>query len=599
MESVMAQQVTSADAAIAKLSPLPRPIPIPIPVHPIATGPTSIQLPPATLGGAVGCDYVNGRNELLFVEYSGNLSRMSLYPAPSYAVLGSGYNQPEDVKASADGLHAYVTERSGDLVKVALSAANRAGATVVASGMSAPQQLFLDEANNAAYTVEYAPSGRLWRIDLTNGTKTAVLSGLENAVGVVLSADRQFAYVSEQMSGAATGRISAFRLSNGQRHDVVTGLTAPFFLSWMDASQTTLLCPERDPANRLRSVNVIGKTSVIVAQGLPDRPSSATMANAGTALVCCNDVIDEIFLQPAGNQTGGPLLESIGWVPCDWIAGGLADTTSNDASYFYQVEAAPFGGTLPVMVNFAAAAALDAAYYQVTVGGGVRTDVFHGARWNGTAYVGATYSPQTVGGNPGFYAVPSAAEVELWTELPGCYLDSTNLPTGLNTITLELFDAAGGAIAVTQPPPTSVQIYVDNRPCTGTLGAVTLNGTPATPCGFLNYAPATQSTTEVDIPLLASQPGSHATFSLSLIRGVTNITAAIPTGTAGSVTNVGETLAPTVQTLLTFVGNTPPCTTAAFAAYLYVAASAQTGWGRCGQYDASAAEAFMLAPSGA
>ena len=47
-------------------------------------------------------------------------------PSPSYAVLGTGYTTPEDVKASADGAHAYVTERTGDLVKVDLSSANRA-----------------------------------------------------------------------------------------------------------------------------------------------------------------------------------------------------------------------------------------------------------------------------------------------------------------------------------------------------------------------------------------------------------------------------------------------------------------------------------------
>ena len=100
-----------------------------------------------------------------------------------YHVLGTGYTNPEDVKASADGAHTYVTERSGDLVRVALASANRASGTVVASGMTAPQQMFLDETHHAAYVVEYAPSGHLWQIDLTSGTKLAILSNLENAVG--------------------------------------------------------------------------------------------------------------------------------------------------------------------------------------------------------------------------------------------------------------------------------------------------------------------------------------------------------------------------------------------------------------------------------
>jgi hypothetical protein len=112
------------------------------------------------------------------------------YHIPSgYNVIGTGYNQPEDVKMSVDGLHAYVTERTGDLVKVALAAANRAAATVVTSGMTAPQQLFLNEAHNAAYVVEYASPGRLFHVNLTTGVKTTITSAPTFPVGLVLSSD--------------------------------------------------------------------------------------------------------------------------------------------------------------------------------------------------------------------------------------------------------------------------------------------------------------------------------------------------------------------------------------------------------------------------
>ena len=43
--------------------------------------------------------------------------------ASAYVVLGTGYINPEDVKISADNAHAYVTERSGNFVKVALASA--------------------------------------------------------------------------------------------------------------------------------------------------------------------------------------------------------------------------------------------------------------------------------------------------------------------------------------------------------------------------------------------------------------------------------------------------------------------------------------------
>src|SRR5262249_28849308 len=84
-----------------------------------------------------------------------------------YGVLGSGYNQPEDVVLSSDGVHAYVTERAGNLLRVNLNNASRAAAQVISSGMTAPHQIVLDEAHHVAYVVEFAPAvGRILRIDL-------------------------------------------------------------------------------------------------------------------------------------------------------------------------------------------------------------------------------------------------------------------------------------------------------------------------------------------------------------------------------------------------------------------------------------------------
>src|ERR1700748_1434626 len=101
--------------------------------------------------------------KVLSYGYNMQIQWVTYHLDSPYAVLGTGYNQPEDVKASSDGAHAYVTERSGDLVKVALASANRASATVVASGMNAPQQMFLDEVGGYAYVVEYAATGNLWK----------------------------------------------------------------------------------------------------------------------------------------------------------------------------------------------------------------------------------------------------------------------------------------------------------------------------------------------------------------------------------------------------------------------------------------------------
>jgi DNA-binding beta-propeller fold protein YncE len=178
--------------------PLPHPIPLPIPIpHPVPA-PTQTELQ-GGLGGAVGCDFNTSHNQLIFVEYSGKLSSLAVAPStPAYKVLGTGYNAPEDVKLSGDGGHAYVIERGGDLVKVALSSANRSAATVIATGMTAPQQMFLDEAHNSAYVVEYASPGSLLKINLTSGAKMVITAALNLPIGVVLSSDLQYAYVSDQ-----------------------------------------------------------------------------------------------------------------------------------------------------------------------------------------------------------------------------------------------------------------------------------------------------------------------------------------------------------------------------------------------------------------
>ena len=510
---------------------------------------------------------------------------------PMYAVLGTGYNQPEDVKVSADGVHAYLTERTGDLLRVPLGAADRVNAAVVASGMTAPQQLFLDEANHAAYTVEYAPNGRLLRIDLSTGAKTAILSGLQNAVGVVLSADRQFAYISEQTTGPDQGRISRFQLSNGQRHPVVTGLTAPFFLTWSDISETALLVPERDPANRLRSVNVVTGAAVVVAGGLPVRPSSVAIAGPGTLLVCCNQVIEEITVASPSSQPNGPLLEGIGFVPFDWVDAGLADTTSHDPTYFFQVQGAPFGGSLPVMVNFLRAALDGAAYYRVKVDNAVRTDVFHGAWWDGTQYIARTFGPQNLNGQPGYYPVPSVSDLALWLQpLPGCYLDSTNLASAqLHTITVDFYTASSALLESATP----LAIYVDNNPCTATITAPTLNGVSANACGFLPYNPLTTASENVVIPFGASHPEGFATYAFRLTRGTVNVPLSQPAaGPVGGITPATDPIRETVAALFAPSG----CTIAGFAALVYVWAEAITGWSRCSQYDAQAVEAFVLAP---
>jgi len=502
---------------------------------------------------------------------------------PAYVVLGTGYDQPEDVRVSMDRAHAYVTERSGNLLYVDLANANRADATVIASGMTAPQQLFVDENAGFAYTVEYEASGALVRIELGTGTQTDVLTGLDHPVGVVLSSDALFAYVSEQTSGPDAGRVSKYRLADGTRTALATGLTAPFFLTWTNALEHGLLCTQRDPANSLVLIDAASGGASVVPTGLAFRPSCTAVVNGGLVLVTCDEEIDEVQLAFGGLQPDGPLLEGIGFVPFDWITpGGLADTTGHDPSYFFQVHDAPFGGPLPVMVNFVRAAVDGAAYYQVYADGNLRTDQFHTAKWDGLEYAPFTVATQDVLGVPGFYAVPSVADLALIiSPLPGCYLDSTDLADGvLHSIDVAFFDSIGDYLG----SASTLQILVDNRPCAVTLDQARIGGTAATTdCGYLPYNPATTATDHLTIDYTATQPGGFATWAFTLTKSQTTISSA--SGVVPAPGGFDDTVAHVLGT----------CVVAAFVAQVWAGATATSGWWRCSQYDRSAAEAFALA----
>jgi hypothetical protein len=498
---------------------------------------------------------------------------------PAYAVLGTGYANPEDVKVSTDNLHAYVTERSGNLVRVALSSAQRAAATLVASGMNTPQQLCLDEAHQAAYVIEYASPGHLWRINLLTGDKTAVVSNLEFGVGLVLSADLQYAYVSEQTGGADQGRVRRIQLSNGLATTLVTGLSGPFFLTWADAAQTALLVAERDPANRITRINLNGADTAVIVAGVPARPSSVALIAEGRMLVCSDQVIERVDFAPAVFQPGGPLLMGIGFIPFDKVqASGRATT---DPGYFYPVTDVPFGGQLPLMVNHQRAANDGAVYYRVKVDGVLRNDAWTDYKWNGTQYVLQSIGPVNVGSKLDYYRVHPVSELFLWMNPSlGMLMDSTTLSNGLHTLSIEFTNSAGVVLETSTP----LTILVNNQRCVATLAAPTLNGLPANDvCGVLKYGLDISGT--VTMAYGASHPTNDATYSLNVIKGINSVLTA-----SGHVPSPAVALTASVATLL------GDCSVAGFAEYLYVAATINNGWSRQSQYDASAAFAFVLAP---
>ena len=527
------------------------------------------------LGGAIGCSYVAATQSLVFVEYSGKVDALSL-ATKTLKTLGTGYTNPEHIVVASNGDTAYVTERSGDLVSLSLANANRAAAKVVASGLNTPQQFALDEAHSQAYVVEYANPGRLWRIDLTTGAKHVVTGALDLAVGIAITADASSAYVSEQ-SGAG-GRVRKVNLSTGAISPVATGLTAPFFLTWVNASQQALFVPERDPANRISVVQTSGGPPVVSVSPTATRPSSVAFGAPGELLICCDGEIDECKLFP---PAPGNLFLGIGYVPFNGVtAAGLANTTGL-AGYFYQVANVPFGGTLPLIIDHKDAWAAGARFYRVLVNGAPGLDVWTDLKLNTATSVfdAVTMTPANIGATPGYYPVRNPADVWLNANL-GDLLATTNLPFAQATLQIEFTTAVGAVVSMSN----IIRPLIDNAPCTAALSEATLDGKIADPtCGFLPYA--AMNADPVSINYVASQPHNHATWSFALIKGVNVIQTA-----GGPVPSPGVDTMP----LNALMG---ACKVAGCAAELYVAATAINGWDRQSQYDRSASEAFALAPA--
>jgi hypothetical protein len=527
--------------------------------------------------------------QVLHYDYNMTVQWATYKVGPRYRVLGTGYNQPEDIAATASETTAYVTERSGDLVRISLAAANRASATVVASGLTAPQQIWLDEPSGHAYVVEFAPLGRLLRIALAGGAVTTMASGLDHPVGLVLTSDRQTAYVTEQAAGG--GRLSKITLSTGAHTVVATGLTDPFFLTWVDTSEGRLFVTERGAARRLTAIDLTQTPAVVshLASGLPVNPSSSALVGPGRVLLACDTEIDELTIPGITIAPGAPFFMGIGKVPVDRVFAGLANTTV-DPTYPYQFHNVPFGGTLPILVNHQRAYDSGARFYRVLMDSAPRFDGYTDYRWNAALnrYEARTQGATTVGLTSGLYPVHALSELFLWlSPALGLQLDTVGLADAMHTIRIDFYNAAGGFLFSS----SSLAILVNNQHCVATIGLPTVNGVAADPtCGTLRYT--TPPSANVIMPFTASHPLGFATYSFTLIKGVNPLT---PPSQSGEVAVAPTQITAAVATLL------GPCVAppgvAGFAEYVYVAAKAINGETRQSQYDASAAIAFVLAPA--
>jgi hypothetical protein len=368
---------------------------------------------PGGLSAAVGADLDQSNDHLYFVEYTaGVLKRVTLYSPYTVDTVATGFTHPEDVELDLPHGLAYITQSNGILYKIDISGIIGKPVSgppitvgipnIVTFNLGASKQLVLDLANNQAYTVGY-DNNRLYRIDLTTGAKVPVYTGLDHPVGIAVTTDLQFAYVTEQ---STTPRITKIDLTFGVRIvDVVTsGLISPFFLAWTDVTESSLYVVQRDspPGNKVSRVDlaVIPATPydvVTQAEGLAWQPSGIVVANASTPLYITTD--QKIQKADLFGLTGN-IFMGVGHVPSTDISPDGYATTS--PGYFYKVINAPFGGTMNFFLNLENFRSWGATHYEVNISSGGASERISNISWKTNKWddTDKKYKPFTMAPDP-------------------------------------------------------------------------------------------------------------------------------------------------------------------------------------------------------
>ncbi|RSL15195.1 hypothetical protein EDE15_0674 [Edaphobacter aggregans] len=427
-------------------------MPIPVPTT-IATG----------YFDAGGSDYRQLTDQLYIADAGANTINALTAHTHVKTVLGTGYNAPSDIELSSDGIHAYVTENPGTLLKLSLTNLNRAAATVVASGFNGIDQVALDETHGFAYVCEFTAS-QIQRVNLATGIKTVVASSFAPR-GILVTSDGRFLYVSSD-----AGTITRFDLSTSTSVVVASGLNGPRHLTWADAGESVILFPQPNPTGTVLKLELTATPPKVTAIAGPAaaNPYSVTVLSPNQILVTSATTIGEVDLTASLFSPAGPILLGIGFVPADAVhlPGGFADTTM-DPTYFFQVKDCPFGGTLPLMINWESARAMGASFYQVFIGGVMVTQPFADYLWSVPLNV---FELQTTVPTSGYYPLRSAGQIWLNFWL-GMLLNTTGQPNGLNTISIKLFSAMSplSEIGHATDPGRFATLMIDNTQPTAVI----------------------------------------------------------------------------------------------------------------------------------
>ena len=190
-------------------------MPIPVPTI-IATG----------FADATGSDYRQLTDQLFIADAGANNIVTLTGHTHVKTVVGTGYLNPSDIELSNDGIHAYVTEKPGTLLRLSLTNLNRAAATVVASGFNGIDQVALDEAHGFAYVLRVHGQPDSAKVTLATGVKKVVASVFAPR-GVLVTSDGRFLWY----ASSDAGTITRIDLATNTSLVIASGLNGPRHLT--------------------------------------------------------------------------------------------------------------------------------------------------------------------------------------------------------------------------------------------------------------------------------------------------------------------------------------------------------------------------------
>ena len=285
--------------------------------------------------------------------------------------------------------------------------------------------------------------------------------------------DGRFLYISSD-----DDTIRRYDFSNNTNVVVASGLGGPRHLTWADAGQSVILFPVPNPAGAVMKLDLSTSPPSVsaITAVTPFAPYSVALLSANQLLITCASAIAEVDLTSSLIGAGGPILLGIGFVPADAVhlPAGFADT-SMDPTYFFQVKDCPFGGTLPLLVNWQTVRGLGASFYQVSIAGPTGpavtvTQPFTDYFWSTTLNEFEAITTVPVNG---FYPLRSVGQIWLNNWL-GLLLDTTGQPNGLNKIVVTLYSAetVASQIGHGTDPGRSVTLMIDNTQPTALIETI-------------------------------------------------------------------------------------------------------------------------------